>query len=157
EEAKKQGKQSALLTRESPDVFTLAVAGIVPGQDVRVETEYVQLARREGDHWSLRIPLTTAPRYTPPDEAGPRHAEGQPLAVARDPGHRFALDLRVTGAATVESPTHPLEVGREPDGLRVCLRDGEVLPDRDCVLTWRPDAVDGRSTLQVRVQSEPAA
>ena len=61
--AREQGRQAALATRESPDVFTLQVAGIRPDQEVTVETSYVQLARPEGPGWSLRIPLTTAPRY----------------------------------------------------------------------------------------------
>ena len=135
--AKEQGRQAALATREAPDVFTLQVAGIRPDQEVTVETSYVQLARPEGPGWSLRIPLTTAPRYVRSDEAGARPAAGQPLGLLRDPGHRFALDLAVRGADAVESPTHPLELIREGDRRRVRLRDGEVLPDRDCVLTWR--------------------
>src|SRR5262245_19130014 len=42
-EAKRTGRQAALVTRESPDVFTLAVAGIRAGEAVVVRTEYVQL------------------------------------------------------------------------------------------------------------------
>jgi Ca-activated chloride channel family protein len=48
EEAKRQGRQAALATRESPDVFTLQVAGLRPDEDITVETSYVQLARAEG-------------------------------------------------------------------------------------------------------------
>src|SRR4051812_3601705 len=59
EAAKKEGRQAALATRESPDVFTLQVAGLKPDQEVTVETSFVQLARPEGAGWSLRIPLTT--------------------------------------------------------------------------------------------------
>ncbi len=62
ERAKKEGRQAALTTRESPDVFTLCLAGLQPDQEITVETTYVQLARAEGDGWSLRIPLTTSPR-----------------------------------------------------------------------------------------------
>src|SRR5262249_27642374 len=76
DEAKRQGRQAALATRESPDVFTLRVAGLQPDQEVVVETRYVQLARTEGDRWTLRIPLTTSPRYVREDEAGSRHAQG---------------------------------------------------------------------------------
>ncbi|HKB01369.1 MAG TPA: VIT domain-containing protein [Gemmataceae bacterium] len=147
-----EGRQAALLTRESVDVFTVAVAGIRPGQEVRVETAYVQLARAERDGWSLRIPLTTSPRYVRADETPSRHAEGQPLAILRDPGHRFALDLTVRGAAQVTSPTHTLAV----DGERIRLRDGEVIPDRDCVLTWRPASAD-RPALSVWLEPDPAA
>jgi Ca-activated chloride channel family protein len=153
--AKQQGRQAALLTRESPDVFTLAVAGIVAGREVRVATEYVQLARASGQVWSLRIPLTTAPRYTRDDEVGSPHAAGQPLALARDPGHRFALDLSVRGADTVESPTHALRVDAGQDGVHVRLRDGDVLPDRDCVLAWRPIADGDRPGLWAAVQADP--
>ncbi|HEX3150636.1 MAG TPA: VIT and VWA domain-containing protein [Gemmataceae bacterium] len=150
DEAKGLGRQAALLTRESPDVFTLAVAGIHAGQDVRVETEYVQLARAESGGWSLRIPLTTSPRYVRSDEAESPHAAGQPLAILRDPDHRFALDLVVRGGA-VASSTHTLSV----DGERVRLRDGDVLPDRDCVLTWKP-ATSDRPALTTWVQPDPA-
>jgi Ca-activated chloride channel family protein len=153
DEARTEGRQAALVTRESPDVFTLAVNGVRPGQEVRVETSYVQLARPDRAGWSLRIPLTTAPRYVRADEAGSRHAAGQPLAILRDPGHRFALDLTIRAAATVTSPTHELTV----DADRVRLTAGEVLPDRDCVLTWRPAAGTDRPALTTWVHSDPAA
>ncbi len=152
-EAKRTGRQAALVTRESPDVFTLAVSGIRAGQDVVVRTEYVQAARPEGAGWSLRVPLTTAPRYVRQDEAHSRHAAGQPLAVLRDPGHRFALDLTFSDADRVSSGTHPLAV----EGGRVRLRDGEVVPDRDCVLTWRAAADEKRPGLRVWTHADPAA
>ncbi|QJW98864.1 VIT and vWA domain-containing protein [Frigoriglobus tundricola] len=151
-EAKRAGRQAALLTRESPDVFTLAVAGIRAGQDVVVRTDYVQLARPDGAGWSLRVPLTTAPRYVRADEAGSPHAAGQPLAVLRDPGHRFALDLTFTGAERVASPTHALTV----TGERATLRDGEVVPDRDCVVTWCAAAAEKRPALNVWAHAEAA-
>jgi Ca-activated chloride channel family protein len=136
--AKREGRQAALATRESPDVFTLQVAGLQPDQDVKVETSYVQLARAEGRGWSLRIPLTTAPRYVRGDEVNTRHAHAQPLALLRDPGHRFALDLHISGTAKIESQTHALITIEESGGLRARLQDGEVIPDRDCVLVWQP-------------------
>lgn len=139
-DAKRAGQQAALVIRESPDVFTLAVAGVRPGEDVVVETQYVQLARAEAGGWGLRVPLTTAPRYVRGDEEGSRSAAGQPLAVLRDPGHRFALDLVVRGADRVDSPTHRLAAAPDGDGVRVRLADGEVVPDRDLVLGWRPPA-----------------
>ncbi|NIN67275.1 MAG: VWA domain-containing protein [Anaerolineae bacterium] len=149
EKAKEEGRQAALATRESPDVFTLQVAGIRPDQDVTVETSYIQLAKAEGDAWSLRIPLTTAPRYVRSDELTSCPAHGQPLLLLRDPGHRFALDVVVRGAGAVASDTHELAVAEEGEGLRVQLKDGEVIPDRDCVLSWQPQQEEHRAALQV--------
>jgi Ca-activated chloride channel homolog len=138
-EAKAQGQQAALATRESPDVFTLRVAGLQPDQEVTIETRYVQLARAEGSEWALRVPLTIGPRYVREDERGSRQAEGQPLALVRDPGHRFALDVTLREVGEVRSGTHALAIGGDDaGGLRVRLRDEEVLPDRDCVLAWQP-------------------
>jgi Ca-activated chloride channel family protein len=154
EAARREGRQAALATRESPDVFTLQVAGLQPDQEIRVETAYVQLARAEGAGWSLRIPLTTAPRYVRSDEFTSRPAHGQPLALLRDPGHRFALDLHISGATQIESRTHALDALAEGDGVRVRLQAGEVIPDRDCVLSWRPQQAQS-SSLQVFLDDDP--
>ncbi|HZO90646.1 MAG TPA: VIT and VWA domain-containing protein [Chthonomonadaceae bacterium] len=157
EEAKRQGRQAALTTRESPDVFTLQVAGIQPDQEVVVETRYMQLARYEGADWTLRIPLTTSPRYVRSDERGSRYAQGQPLALLRDPGHRFALDLLLPEAGAVTSSTHALAVTEEEGGLRVRLQEGEVLPDRDCVLAWRPKQETQHPALHVLLHDDKAS
>ncbi|HUV94373.1 MAG TPA: VIT domain-containing protein [Anaerolineae bacterium] len=157
EEARRLGRQAALATRESPDVFTLQIAGIQPDQDVAVETSYVQLARAQGDGWTLRIPLTTAPRHTRTDEITSRHAQGQPLYLLRDPGHRFSLDLTLRVVGSVASDTHKLDVEQDQDGMRVRLKDGVVIPDRDCVLSWRPPAEQDRPSLQVLLHDDSAS
>jgi Ca-activated chloride channel family protein len=157
ETARDEGRQAALLTREAPDVFTLQVAGLKPDEAVTIETGYAQLARPEGDGWSLRVPLTTVPRFVRGDEADSPSAKGQPLAVLRDHGHSFALDVLVEGAEAVASPTHPLDVADDSDGRqRVRLRAGEVVPDRDCVLTWRARRQADRPTLTVLQHDEAA-
>jgi len=157
EQAKQEGRQAALATRESPDVFTLQVAGIQPDQDVRVDTSYVQLARAEGEGWSLRVPLTTAPRYVRSDEATTHQAHGQPLFLLRDPGHRFSLDLTLVGAASVSSETHELKLSEVDGAMRVQLSQGEVIPDRDCVLSWRPRQEEQRASLEVLLHEDPSS
>ena len=122
-----------------------------------METAYVQYARPEsGARWSLRVPLTTAPRYVRDDEEGTRASQGQPLALLRDPGHRFSLNLTLPDAGEIRSHTHSLEVRREaasdpllPATSYVRLAQGEVVPDRDFVLIWRAD--DGGAA-----QSQPS-
>jgi Ca-activated chloride channel family protein len=155
--ARSEGRQAALLTRESADVFTLRVAGIRPDEPVRVETTYVELARAEGAGWSLRIPLTTAPRYVREDELGSRPSQGQPLALLRDPGHRFTLDLEIAGAGSVTSPTHTLALTSSQDRVRVSLQEGETLPDRDCVLSWQPEQEASRPTFRVWLHDDRKA
>ncbi|HEV8003196.1 MAG TPA: VIT domain-containing protein [Planctomycetaceae bacterium] len=155
ERAKAEGLQAVLATRESLDAFTLKIAGLRPDQDVMIETFYVQLARSEGAGWSLRTPVTTPPRYVRADESGSRHAQGQPLAVLRDPGHRFAIELKILQCGSVDSPTHKLDVAREGEGCRVRLRDGAVLPDRDCILRWRSAQPQDNPGLTVLLEDAP--
>lgn len=155
--AKAEGRQAALATREAPDVFTLQIAGLQPDQDIVVETAYVQLARSEGARWTLRIPLTTAPRYVRADERGARPAHGQPLALLRDPGHRFLLDLHLHGVENVTSPTHAIAVTEKDDHVQVQLQQGEVIPDRDCVLYWRGQQAEEKPHLTLFHQTITAA
>ncbi|MEW6244680.1 MAG: VIT domain-containing protein [Bacillota bacterium] len=157
EEARREGKQSALVCQEAPDVFTVFVAGILPDQEVAVEIQYVQAAQPEGPGWSLRIPLTIAPRYVRSDEMGSGAAKGQPFYLLHDPGHRFSLDMEMVGADSVDSPTHALDVTNEGVFSRVRLLDDEVIPDRDFILNWMPKQSENRPTLQVwTYEDEPS-
>jgi Ca-activated chloride channel homolog len=155
EQARQAGHQAVLATRESPDVFTLQIAGLRPDEDIVVDTYYVQLARNEGAGWSLRTPLTTAPRYVRSDEVSNPHAQGQPLLVMRDPGHRFAMDVTIRQCGSVDSATHKLELTRDGETCRVRLRDGDVLPDCDCVVSWRATQAQDRPGLAVLLEDAP--
>ncbi|MCX6083997.1 MAG: VIT domain-containing protein [Caldiserica bacterium] len=146
EDAKKDRRQAALVTREAADVFTLRVAGIKPDQEVRVETAFVQLARIEGSGWSLRIPLTVPVRYTWGDEPPTAH-NTRPLAQAADPGYRASLDVTVFDASGVASPTHGLSLTRDGTELHARFEGGDVLPDCDAVITWQPAGDAQRTTL----------
>ncbi len=149
EDAKRLGRQAALATRESPDVFTMQLAGLQPDEPVTVTIDFLQLAASEGEGWALRLPLTTAPRFVREDELGSRHAAGQPLAIALDPGHRASLRVTFRQAAVVASPTHLLAVQGSGGDLAVGLLEGEVRPDRDLVLQWQPRGEKARPALQV--------
>jgi Ca-activated chloride channel family protein len=135
EEAKKRGDQAALASRESPDVFTLKVAGVAPDEQVTIITKYIQLGDRWRSGFNFRIPLTTAPRYVRSDERYSPYALGQPLAVLRDPGHRFSLSVS-SPSGRLTSPTHKLS----SSSGQVSLEEGDVIPDRDCVLIWEPES-----------------
>ncbi|MEM3341259.1 MAG: VIT domain-containing protein [Thermoplasmata archaeon] len=144
--AKSEGRQASLLTRESPDIFSLNIAGIKPDEEVTVQTSFVVSAKTQGTGWVLRFPLTTAPRYVSTEEQKTRHASGQPLALLHDPGHRFDLALLVRDALSVTSLTHEIEsrsAGREEGSqsrydILITLRNGAVVPDRDFVISWEP-------------------
>lgn len=145
EDAKKEGKSAALLTREIQGVFTLQVAGIAPDEDVVVCTRYLQIGEPDGIGFIFRVPLTTAPRYVRGDERGSRSAQAQPLAVMRDPGHRFSMEVSSYGEGLLTSTTHSLT--HEAQVWR--FTSGDILPDRDCTLVWNPIQDRDHPSLQV--------
>jgi Ca-activated chloride channel family protein len=140
-EAKKKGKQAALLTRESPDVFALRVAGIAPGQKVVVSTSFFVLGEQRGTNFEFRIPLTIAPRYSRHDERNNPKSKGQPIVSMIDPQHQFSMDLDTPAAGELICDSFPT---MEMDG-RMLLNF--VVPDRDLVLRWVPDQLDGKSAI----------
>jgi len=149
-EARAEGRQAILATREADDVFTLQISGLRADEPVTVVTRFVQLARADGLAWVLRVPLTTVPRYVRRDERETRAGQANPYAVLRDPGHRFLLDVTVAGAAAVSSPTHELAQQTDADGvIRVRLAAGEVLPDRDLLLRFQSPQTEQLPSLRL--------
>jgi Ca-activated chloride channel family protein len=139
EKAKKDGRQGALVTREAEDVFTLRLAGVTRSDPVRVETNFLLWLPPTDDGFSLRIPLTVAPRYIRGDEERNPRRNASPLDVRWDPGHRTRLSLRCTGFLSAECSSNALRVDRErdEDAMRLSFEEGEVFPDQDLVLRFR--------------------
>ncbi|MBD3229935.1 MAG: VWA domain-containing protein [Candidatus Lokiarchaeota archaeon] len=122
------GKQAALVSRESPNVFTLRISGIHPDEIVKIDTHYVQILRPINGGYEFRLPLTTFPRYVRDDEFQSRHARGQPLALLRDPQHRFSMDIEVYGADKIDSKS--FEINRNEENITI----SDVIPNRDLIL-----------------------
>lgn len=71
-QARAQGKRAGLVEQRRANAFTTAVANIPPGEDIAVRLEYLEVLQRQGNQFSLRLPLTLTPRYRPAlDQAHP--------------------------------------------------------------------------------------
>ncbi|MCW9047220.1 MAG: marine proteobacterial sortase target protein [Gammaproteobacteria bacterium] len=64
-EAKRDGKKSALVEQERPNLFTNTVANIAPGESISIEIEYQQTLHYDQGSFSLRFPMAITPRYIP--------------------------------------------------------------------------------------------
>ncbi|PZG54540.1 trypsin [Spongiactinospora gelatinilytica] len=145
-----EGRRAAIAEEDRPDVFSIRVGNIVPGEKVRVRLTLSQPLPYEDGAATFRFPLVVAPRYIPgaplddapagpgvePDtDAAPDASRISPpvllpgfpnpvrlsLAVNVDPA---GLDLR-----EMRSSLHVVSI----DGTNVSLRPGERL-DRDFIL-----------------------
>ncbi len=64
--AKREGKTTALLEQERPNVFSMNVANILPGDDVRVELQYTELIAPHDGRYRYVFPTVVGPRYRSP-------------------------------------------------------------------------------------------
>ena len=74
EAAKSEGKSASMLSEERANVFTMDVANIMPGDDVRIELHYTELITPTDGSYQFVFPTVAGPRYVGPviDEAGNR-------------------------------------------------------------------------------------
>ncbi len=156
------GQRASLVEHNRPNLFQTAVANIGPGEEIEIEVRYWQpVAYRDGV-FSLGLPLTLTPRYTPsssrPSTSAPaartasamhgigNAAEALPaVTVAHDAGR--ALPPSVVLTAQIEpgmplqsltSATHAVTVIAEGPTYRVVLTHFAEATDRDFVLQWQP-------------------
>ncbi len=63
EAARREGRRSSLLEQERPNVFTMNVANVMPGDRIRVELDYSELLVPEDGTYEFVYPTVVGPRY----------------------------------------------------------------------------------------------
>jgi Ca-activated chloride channel family protein len=145
EQAKQAGKSATLLEQKRPNVFTMSVANVMPGDRLEVALRYSELLVPTDGRYELVFPSVIGPRYgnggegRAPAAVGP----GVPyLAEGEPPPATFSLSGTIAAGLPIQelvSPSHALEGGFESPSLyRFTLGRGEERgADRDFVLRYR--------------------
>lgn len=146
EEAKEEGRTASLLEEERPNVFTMNLANILPGDTIDVELRYTELLVPTDGVYEFVYPTVVGPRYTEktaatalPQDAytkTPYQHEGEA------PLYTYAIDVGLAAGmpvADVESPSHEVVVeAMGPDRVDLALADSEADGgNRDFVLRYR--------------------
>ncbi|MBW8368689.1 MAG: marine proteobacterial sortase target protein [Arenimonas sp.] len=146
------GQRASLVEQNRPNLFQTAVANIGPGEEIEIEVRYWQpVAYRDGT-FSLNLPLTLTPRYTPAASSAQALREGHSAAQALPAvdsaviaGSALPPSVVLTAEiepglplATLTSPTHRVTVMAEGSTYRVTLSNFAEATDRDFVLQWQP-------------------
>lgn len=64
EEAKSEGKSASLLEQKRPNVFTMDVANIMPGDTARIELHYTEMITSTEGVYEFVFPTVVGPRYS---------------------------------------------------------------------------------------------
>jgi Ca-activated chloride channel family protein len=76
DQALAQGRRAAIAEEERPDVFTMRVGNILPGERVTVALTLVGPLSYEDGEATFRLPLVVAPRYIPGAPSGTAVGDG---------------------------------------------------------------------------------
>jgi Ca-activated chloride channel homolog len=111
ERAKSEGRRASLVDQERPNMFTTSVANIAPHSSITVEIAYLDTISFRDGRYSLSLPLSITPRYTPGTALDP--ADPNASANAREANEVAAVSPtatpeRVTG--TVQTAQIEIEL-----------------------------------------------
>jgi Ca-activated chloride channel family protein len=125
EAAKKSGKSASLLEQERPNVFTMKVANVMPGDHLEVSLRYSELLVPTGGVYELDYPTVVGPRYSNQPAASAKPQDGfiaSPYTPAgAPPRYTFELSGSVSTPIplqTLESPSHSIVSSIDNPGLR---------------------------------------
>jgi Ca-activated chloride channel family protein len=146
ERAKVEGKSASLLEQNRPNVFTMSIANVLPGDRIAVELKYTELLVPTDGTYEFVYPTVVGPRYSSKreSEASPedRFVSAPYTHQDEPPPSAFHLSgVLSTGVPIqeVESPSHRVSsraIG--PGRTEIALDDSEAFSgNRDFILRYR--------------------
>jgi len=146
ERAKKEGKSASLLEESRPNVFSMELANVLPGDTIAVELKYTELLVSTEGVYEFLYPTVVGPRYSSKSEAGASQADKFVSSPYMHQGELPKAELHLTARLATGVPIQELvcpshQVVSRPGGLgraEVALADSERFSqDRDFILRYR--------------------
>ena len=138
EQAKTEGKTASLLDQERPNIFTQAVANILPNEKIVIEISYVETLKYEDGGYEFVFPMTVAPRYIPGSVKDAQKIS-PPIAATRA-GHDISIEVNLDAGVPIEeirSNSHQVEaINLSPNNAKITLKDEDKIPNKDFVLRY---------------------
>ncbi len=138
ETAKNEGKTASLLDQERPNIFTQAVANILPNEKITIVISYVETLKYEDGNYEFVFPMTVAPRYMS-NSVKDANKIAPPIAKTRA-GHDISIEVNLDAGVPVKairSNSHEIEsVNLSANSANVKLKDQNTIPNKDFVLRY---------------------
>ncbi len=163
EEAKEEGKSASLLSEERPNVFTMNIANIMPGDNVSVDLHYTELLTPTDGVYQFVYPTVSGPRYVGPviDDSGTREewVATPYLPEGTDPKDRYDIRVNLSAAVPITelaSSSHEIIVGWEENTKAVVsLADAsDYAGNRDFILDYKMTGQDISTGLMLNTGAD---
>ena len=146
EKAKSEGKSASLLEEQRPNVFSMSLANIMPGDVVLIELHYTELLVPTEGTYEFVYPTVVGPRYSNKNEATAPDTDAwvkSPyLKEGKTPPMTFSITVALsTGIPLqeVSSPSHKIGLSWKGKSMAdVSLaKTGDFAGNRDFILKYR--------------------
>lgn len=151
ETAKKAGKRTALLNRDTGNMLTMKIANLAPGDSAEVHLVYFQTTSYDNGVYRLTVPTVIAPQYIPREvredsatvpsfnlESVFANLQAPRLPPGLPSDHHFSFSVTFSGMELqqVTSPSHAIAMAgsADPRVTTITLADTLNYPDRDVVI-----------------------
>lgn len=146
EQARNQGQNAALLEQQRPNVFSMNVANIMPGDAIEVELRYTELLIPTEGVYEFVYPTVVGPRYSsgqrgnennsPTWVGNPYTQQGQPPAYSFGLNCQLAAGMPIQDIRCTSHKTNIQFTGK--DQANISLKPGENQGgNRDFILRYR--------------------
>ncbi|MEZ5564482.1 MAG: VIT domain-containing protein [Gammaproteobacteria bacterium] len=145
EAAKSQGKAASLLAQKRPNVFSMNVANIAPGDEVVIELDYTEILAAEDGVYEFVYPGVVGPRYggdAPQSSAEVAWVSNPYLKkdTTGEAGYTLTVDMQTPIPINdLQSSSHKITSTWDgPDAVQIELADpGPAAANRDFILRYR--------------------
>ena len=155
EAARAAGNVASLLDQERPNIFTQAVANIMPGEKVSVMLSYVETLKYDDGSYEFVFPMVVGPRYIPgstvAEQGGVSTSDTDrvPDASRITPpiapqgtraGHDISIEVALDAGVPIDgmkSTLHEIDIERPTAHSAVVrLKDKAEIPNKDFILRY---------------------
>ena len=136
--ARDQGQRAGLLEQRRPNLFSIELANVQPGETILATVRYQERLRYDDGCYSFVFPMGITPKFH--QNAAEASRVDAPVAAAGDAIGTVDIGITVDGGGPADdpqSPSHEVEITRMDEhrfGVRLL---GDVIPNKDFVLRYR--------------------
>ena len=139
-DAKQQGKTASLLEQERPNVFTMNVANIMPGDIIEVTVSYTEILVPEEGKYAFVYPMVVGPRFTGESAKNENWTASPYTKSGTEPSYDVSMEVNINAGmevSGVSSSTHRISAANDGKKSRVTFAPGEKRSgNRDFVLEY---------------------
>ena len=158
EQAKSEGKSASLLEQQRPNVFTMDVANVMPGDIIRIELHYTEMITPTDGIYQFVFPTVAGPGYTSPSVPKSLKAEtwiASPfLRLGDTPREKYNINVNLSAGVPItdlQCGSHKIDVAWDNQtSARISLSNPEEFAgNRDFILDYKLTGTEISSGLML--------